>query len=245
MDYVPGYSHIKREDRKRSVKVRAYVKKGVGVPSEIVEAIMKEHYPEWRQQYPGLRLDLSEGMKEEQEFMVSILLNFFIASLIVLAIMAVAFKSYWQPFLIFTAVPFGFMGAVVGHMILGREISMMSFLGFFACSGVVVNDNLVLLDRINQLRAQGESVYDSVVQAGRDRFRAIILTSVTTFVGLVPILFETSTQAQFLVPMVISLAFGVLLATTVTLILVPSLFMLAERAKARFRSEESPLPRAT
>jgi len=245
VDYVPGYSHIKREDRKRSVKVRAYVKKGVGVPGEIVQAIMKEHYPEWRQQYPGLRLDLSEGMKEEQEFMVSILLNFFIASLIVLAIMAVAFKSYWQPFLIFTAVPFGFMGAVVGHMILGREISMMSFLGFFACSGVVVNDNLVLLDRINQLRAQGESVYDSVVQAGRDRFRAIILTSVTTFVGLVPILFETSTQAQFLVPMVISLAFGVLLATTVTLILVPSLFMLAERAKARFRSEESPLPRAT
>ncbi|MBB6520524.1 efflux RND transporter permease subunit [Pseudoteredinibacter isoporae] len=244
VDYVPGYSHIKREDRKRSVKVRAYVKDGVGVPDEIVQSIFKEHYPEWRKQYPGLRLSVSEGMKEEQEFMVSILVNFFVASLVVLALMAIAFKSYWQPFLIFTAVPFGFMGAIAGHMILGREISMMSFLGFFACSGVVVNDNLVLLDRINQLRAQGESVYDAVVNAGRDRFRAIILTSVTTFVGLVPILFETSTQAQFLVPMVISLSFGVLLATTVTLILVPSLFMLAERAKARWRSEASPLPRA-
>ncbi|MCV6625872.1 MAG: efflux RND transporter permease subunit, partial [Cellvibrionaceae bacterium] len=231
VDYVPGYSSIKRENRKRSVKVSAYVKEGVAVPAEIVQNIMEEHLPKWRTEHHGVQVVLSDGMREEADFMKSMVRNFGIALLVIFGLMAVAFRSYWQPFLILTAVPFGFMGAVIGHLILGREISMMSFLGFFACAGVVVNDNLVLLDRINQLRQQGQSVFDSVVNAGRDRFRPIILTSVTTFVGLIPILSETSTQAQFLVPMVISLSFGVLFATTVTLVLVPSLFLLAERAK--------------
>lgn len=237
VDYVSGYSRIKRENRKRAIKVRAYVKKGVSVPAEIVEAIMTDHLPKWREQYPGVQVFVSDGMKEESEFIISILKNFVMALILIYGLMAVAFRSYWQPLLILTAVPFGFMGAVIGHMIMGREISMMSFLGFFACAGVVVNDNLVLLDRINQLRQQGKSVYDSVVNAGRDRFRPIILTSVTTFIGLVPIMAETSTQAQFLVPMVISLSFGVLFATAVTLILVPGLFLLGERAKARLRGE--------
>ena len=142
--------------------------------------------------------------------------------------MAISFRSYWQPLLILTAIPFGFMGAVFGHMIMGREVSMLSMLGFVACAGVVVNDNLVLLDRINQLRQQGLAVMDAVVQGGRDRFRAILLTSVTTFIGLVPIMAEQSVQARFLIPMVISLAFGVLFATLVTLILVPSLYVTAE-----------------
>jgi len=237
VDYVPGYARIKREDRKRAIKVSAYVKKGVGVPAEIVASIMADHLPAWRQQYPGVQVSMSDGMQEEAEFVQSIIQNFILTLLIIFGIMAVAFRSYWQPILILTAVPFGFMGGVVGHLIMGREISMMSFLGFFACAGVVVNDNLVLLDRINQLVQQGQSVFDAVVNAGRERFRPIILTSVTTFIGLVPIMAETSTQAQFLVPMVISLSFGVLFATVVTLILVPSLFLMCERIKARFRGE--------
>lgn len=110
---------------------------------------------------------------------------------------------------------------------------MMSILGFLACAGVVVNDNLVLLDRINQLRSQGKSVLEAATNAGRDRFRAIILTSLTTFIGLMPILFEQSTQAQFLIPMVISLSFGVLFATTVTLLLVPSLYLLGSKVGRR------------
>src|SRR5690606_17182164 len=132
------------------------------------------------------------------------------------------------PLLILTAVPFGFMGAIIGHLIMGREVSMLSMLGFIACAGVVVNDNLVLLDRINQLRQQGMAVFEAVVQAGRDRFRAIILTSLTTFIGLVPIMLEQSVQARFLIPMVISLSFGVLFATAVTLILVPTLYLLGD-----------------
>jgi multidrug efflux pump subunit AcrB len=149
--------------------------------------------------------------------------------------MAVAFRSYSQPLIILTAVPFGFMGAVIGHMLMGREISMLSMLGFIACAGVVVNDNLVLLDRIKQLRQQGEAVYDAVVQAGRDRFRAILLTSLTTFIGLVPIMMEQSVQARFLIPMVISLAFGVLFATLVTLILVPCLFLSGDELGAKLK----------
>jgi multidrug efflux pump subunit AcrB len=160
--------------------------------------------------------------------MQSVKSNFLLALVVIYGLMAVSFRSYWQPLLVLTAVPFGFMGAVIGHLLMGREVSMLSMLGFIACAGVVVNDNLVLLDRINQLRQQGMVVLEAVVQAGRDRFRAILLTSVTTFIGLVPIMTEQSVQARFLIPMVISLAFGVLFATFVTLILVPTLYVLAE-----------------
>jgi multidrug efflux pump subunit AcrB len=145
--------------------------------------------------------------------------------------MAIVFRSCWQPVLILTAVPFGFVGAVFGHLFLDITITMNSLLGFVACAGVVVNDNLVLLDRIHQLRDEGKSVHESIMQAGADRFRAIVLTSVTTFVGLLPILSETSIQAQFLIPMVVSLAFGVLFATVVTLIFVPNLYLFGERCQ--------------
>ena len=126
------------------------------------------------------------------------------------------------------------MGAIFGHLIMGREISMFSTLGVLACAGVVVNDNLVLIDRINQLRAQGPSVIESFMKGGQDRFRPIILTSLTTFIGLLPIMSETSVQAQFLIPMVISLSFGVLFATGVTLILVPALYLVGEEFRDRF-----------
>jgi multidrug efflux pump subunit AcrB len=152
--------------------------------------------------------------------------------------MAVVFRSYWQPILILTAVPFGLMGAIIGHMLLDWQVSMFSMLGVAACAGVVVNDNLVLIDRINQLRGQGRPVLEALSQAGQDRFRPIILTSLTTFVGLLPIMFETSMQAQFLIPMVISLAFGVLFATGVTLILVPGLYLLGERFQERVLGRE-------
>ena len=148
--------------------------------------------------------------------------------LIIYALMAVAFRSYWQPLLVLTAVPFGLMGAIFGHLILGWEVSLFSIMGVTACAGVVVNDNLVLIDRINRLREQDNDLLTSILQAGEDRFRPIILTSLTTFVGLLPIMSETSVQAQFLIPMVTSLAFGVLFATGVTLLLVPALFLIAD-----------------
>ncbi|GAA5315879.1 MAG: efflux RND transporter permease subunit [Candidatus Pelagadaptatus aseana] len=222
--FVPGYSSIERTDRRHSINITAEVEDGVADPAEIVASLLQHNLPNWRQDYPGMTLKVDGDMSEEQKFMDSLGRDFALALLAIYAMMAVAFRSYGQPLLILTAIPFGFMGAVIGHLIMGREVSMMSILGFSACAGVVVNDNLVLLDRINQLRNKGLSAANAALQAGRDRFRAIILTSLTTFIGLTPIMAETSVQARFLIPMVISLSFGVLFATTVTLILVPALY---------------------
>ena len=220
-------------DRKRTIVVTAELESGSNA-NEIVSDVMQRNLATWEKQFPGFTLGIDGDMRNQMEFLSAMLKGGVLAILIIYGLMAIAFRSYWQPFIVLTAIPFGFMGAVLGHLIMGREVSMMSMLGFIACAGVVVNDNLVLLDRINILRKQGIEVFTAVVQAGRDRFRAIILTSVTTFIGLTPILAETSMQARFLIPMVISLAFGVICATTVTLILVPSLFLVGERVTERF-----------
>jgi multidrug efflux pump subunit AcrB len=156
------------------------------------------------------------------------------------ALMAILFRSYWQPLLVLTAIPFGIMGAIFGHILLGLEISLMSLLGIVACAGVVVNDNLVLIDRINQIRSWGKHLEYALLKAGQDRFRPIVLTSLTTFVGLLPIIAETSFQAQFLIPMAVSLAFGVLFATGVTLLLVPCLYLLGSQVHLRIFSSRLP-----
>ncbi|MGD2008636.1 MAG: efflux RND transporter permease subunit, partial [Cellvibrionales bacterium] len=167
-------------------------------------------------------------LQEEAEFKSAMLQFMGLAMLLIFGLMAIAFRSYWQPFLVLTAIPFGIMGAIFGHALLDWEISIFSMMGVIACAGVVVNDNLVLIDRVNKLREQGYALWDALLQGGEDRFRPIILTSLTTFVGLLPIMSETSVQAQFLIPMVTSLAFGVLFATGVTLILVPALYLIGD-----------------
>lgn len=224
VELVPGFTSIQRVDRRRTIGISAEVKSGVDA-NVIVDDLLTKHLDKWKRQHTGFELSIDGGLRTQGESNTQMLLNMMMALLAVYVIMAIAFRSYFQPLLILTAIPFGFMGAVIGHKLLGHEISLMSQLGFLACAGVVINDNLVLLDRINQLREQSKSAFEAVLNAGRDRFRAIILTSLTTFIGLMPILFEQSVQARFLIPMVISLSFGVLFATTVTLILVPSLYL--------------------
>ena len=231
--YVPGYQTIERLNRKRTLEVTAEVLPDTDSPRSIINEILRRDVPRWQGQYPGLSLALDGELEEEQAFASSLLKFMGLSMLVIYGLMAIPFRSYWQPALILTAVPFGVMGAILGHIIMGRDLSMFSLLGVMACAGVVVNDNLVLIDRINQLRAQGLSVLEALLQGGQDRFRPIILTSVTTFIGLLPIMMETSVQAQFLIPMVISLAFGVLFATTVTLVLVPTLYLFGERAHGR------------
>ncbi|MCW8126173.1 efflux RND transporter permease subunit [Microbulbifer halophilus] len=242
--YVPGYTTIRRHDRERTAQVTAELTPGTSSAHEILQQLRKEYVPEWEKQFPGFTLKTAGEMQEEQEFNSAIIAFFALSLFAIYGLLAIAFRSYSQPLLIMTAVPFGFFGAILGHLLLGYEISIMSMLGFLAAAGVVVNDNLVLMDRINQLRAEGMAVMDAVVQAGRDRFRPIILTSITTFVGLVPIMFERSIQAQFLIPMVVSLAFGVLCATFVTLILVPNLYKVIEilRMKMKGRKGDEELP---
>ncbi len=217
---VPGPSTIRRSDRKRNIELTAEVIKGHDADA-IVKEVFDKHLDEWTRKYSGFKLTTDGNLRSQSEFGDNVLVNLAKAIILVLALFAIAFRSIFQPFLVILAVPFGFVGAVLGHLIFGIEFSLFSFLGFLACSGVVVNDNLVLLERINQLVKRGESALDAVLNAGVDRFRPILLTSITTFVGLMPILFERSMQAQFLKPMVVSLSFGVVFSSAITLFLVP------------------------
>lgn len=229
--YVPGYRKIERIDRKRAALVTAELSAGYSAGA-VVAAVRANFVPQLQQRYPQLTVDTEGEQQEQAEFISAMYRLMALAAVATFGLMAIAFRSYWQPLLLLTAVPFGVMGAIFGHLLLGRDLSMFSLMGIIACAGVVVNDNLVLIDRINNLRATGLALVDALLQAGEDRFRPIILTSVTTFIGLLPIMTETSVQAQFLIPMVISLAFGVLLATGVTLFFVPCVYLLGSRLKA-------------
>jgi multidrug efflux pump subunit AcrB len=244
LHYEPGYQTIERLDRKRTLEVTAEVVPGTSDPRLVVAELLRTDLPRWQAQYPGLSLALDGELEEEGQFLSAMLKYMGLSMLVIYALMAIAFRSYWQPFLVLTAVPFGVMGAIFGHLMLNWEVSMFSLLGVIACAGVVVNDNLVLIDRINQLRSGGHGVMDALLRAGQDRFRPIILTSLTTFIGLLPIMAETSVQAQFLIPMVTSLAFGVLFATGVTLLLVPSLYLFGEQMSQRLFSRQKSLARA-
>ena len=146
-------------------------------------------------------------------------------------LLAIPFKSYYQPFIVMSAIPYGIIGAVVGHLLLGMDFSILSMLGIAALSGIVVNDSLVMMDYINRNRLNGDGVFEAALNAGPVRFRAILLTSLTTFMSVLPLIFEKSIQAKFLVPMAVSLGFGVLFSTAVTLILVPTTYITLEKAK--------------
>lgn len=231
--YVPGYSRIKRKDRERSIVISALPSAGKLTVTEIAEIMYGDVAEEMRLLFPEVSIRKDGQIEDQEEFNSAALKLFGLAVLLIYALMAVEFKSYTKPIAVLSAIPFGIMGAIFGHLLMGLDFSLLSLVGVLAVSGVVVNDNLVLIDRIIQLRGEGEDVYTALVRGSVDRFRPIILTSLTTFIGLTPILFETSVQAQFLIPMVASLAFGVLFATTVTLLFVPCLYMAGASFKQR------------
>ena len=239
-EYVPGYSRINRRDRERSVKVTAQPVMGTITISEIAEIIYGDVAAEVALKYPEVSLDKDAELADQEDFYSSSIKLFTLALAVIYMLMAIEFKSYLKPLGVLSAVPFGIMGAIFGHLLMGLDFSVLSLLGVLAASGVVVNDNLVLIDRITQLREEGLDVEEALIRGGHERFRPIILTSITTFIGLVPILLETSMQAKFLIPMVSSLAFGVLFATTVTLVFVPCLYLAGANLKARLtKSSES------
>ena len=232
-EYVPGYSRINRRDRERSVKVTAQPVLNTITISEIAEIIYGDVALEIAQKFPEVSLGKDAELADQEDFYSSSSILFALALTIIYMLMAIEFKSYLKPLGVLSAVPFGIMGAIFGHLLMGLDFSLLSLLGVLAASGVVVNDNLVLIDRITQLREEGYDVKEALSRGGFERFRPIILTSITTFIGLVPILLETSMQARFLIPMVCSLAFGVLFATTVTLVFVPCLYLAGANLKAR------------
>jgi multidrug efflux pump subunit AcrB len=177
------------------------------------------------------------GDIEEQAAQRNEQILFFIAGMIIVYILlAVPLKSYTQPLIVMSVIPFSLTGAIWGHFWLGLDISMMSTFGLIAAAGVVINDSLVMTDYVNQVREKGMNIKQAVVEAGCARFRAITLTSITTFAGVLPIMFETSLQARFVIPMAVALGFAVLYATILTLVLVPCLYLMLEDIKNIFRA---------
>ena len=227
-----GYSTITRTDRKRSISVTADVDLSEANANEILAKFEKEHILPILKNYPNVIYSFEGEQREQRDTLGSLFKNFALALFIVYVLLAIPVKSYSQPLIIMSAIPFGFTGAVIGHVIMGMNLAVLSIIGIVALSGVVVNDSLVMVDFINRYRHEdGKSCLEAALAAGPRRFRPILLTSITTFVGLFPLLIEKSVQAQFLVPMAISLAFGVLFATLITLILVPTSYLIIEDMK--------------
>lgn len=225
-------TEIVREDGQRIVNVRAELAAGVASSREVLEALQAEGGPleQLRASYPGVSIELAGEQREQGEVFRSLGMNTLLVLLVMYALLAIPFRSYTQPIIVMMAIPMGFVGAIGGHVLMGYSLSMISFFGIIALAGVVVNDSLVLIDATNQRRREGATAWEAVVWGGTRRLRPILLTSLTTFFGLAPMITETSFQARFLIPMAISLGFGVLFATFVILLMVPALYLIVEDA---------------
>lgn len=232
-----GISTINRVDRNRIVNVRADINKAAVEPGKVLSRIETTVFKELKSQYPSVDFVMEGETKDQAENTQALLLGSVIVLVMIYAALAIPLRSYGQPLYIMSVIPFGFVGAILGHFLTGKSLSILSIIGIIALSGIVVNDSLVLVDHINQRIRDGAEKLEAVFHAGERRFRAVILTSITTFVGLAPLLLETSIQAQFLIPMATSVAFGVMFATTVTLILVPVLFFVIHDIKTLFAKE--------
>ena len=227
---IPGKSpsSIYRIDRYRTLNVTADIDKAK-TNMTVLQADLTTYLNELVTQYPGVSHSLEGEAKEQRESFGSLAWGLVFVFFVIYALLAIPFKSYIQPLIVMSVIPFGLIGAVIGHWIMGMELTIMSLLGMLALVGVVVNDSLVLVDYINKKRQEGGDLLEAVSQAGAARFRPVLLTSMTTFIGLMPLLFEKATQAQFLIPMAVSLGFGILFATFITLLLVPVNYLLVEK----------------
>ena len=226
-------SSIRRLDHGRSVTVSANVDPDVASAGAVLADVQGRMLPDLGERFPDLRFEVAGLAGDQAETLVALQQHLVLALILIYALLAVPLSSWVQPFVIMAAVPFGLAGAVFGHVLIGVDMSVTSFFGMVPLVGIVVNDALVLLDFINQNRRRGMGTREAVLAAGPLRFRPIILTSVTTCAGLFPLLAERSIQAQFLIPMAASLAFGVAFATLVTLFLVPTLYSLADSIFSR------------
>ncbi|MBU3022462.1 efflux RND transporter permease subunit [Aestuariibacter sp. A3R04] len=226
LEEKPGISYIRRESGYRSIYIWGNIDEQKVEPTTVIDDVYDNLLPKLQEQYPDVVTELGGDIEEQQAQMDEQLLFFVAAMIMVFILLAVPLKSYGQPLIIMSVIPFSFTGAALGHYVLGYDISSMSFFGLIAAAGVVINDSLVMTDFINQRRKQGCALKDAVTEAGTARFRAITLTSITTFVGVLPIMFETSMQAAIMIPMAVALGFAVLYATVVTLVLVPCLYLI-------------------
>jgi len=229
-----GFAMIRRVDRRRVVDVTADLDKKTA-DARAITTDLKRFMNELLVKYPGVSYSLEGEQREQRESFGSLIYGSLFTFFAIYSLLAIPFRSYLQPVLVLMVIPFSIVGALLGHMVMGMNLSIMSLMGMLALAGVVVNDSLVLVDWINRKRREGMSLDDAVHTAGGARFRPILLTSLTTFAGLTPLLLEKSTQAQFLIPMAVSLGFGILYATLLSLLLIPAGYRVLEDARLALR----------
>ena len=229
-----AYTSISRRDGRRTVTVGADVDP-IGESNVIRASLDSTILPALLRKYPGLSYGYEGRQADKAESMQSLLFGFCGAMILIYFLLAIPFKSYIQPVVVMMAIPFGLVGAVLGHMLMGYNLSVMSMMGMVALSGVLVNDSLVLIDFANKQMAKGIQPYQAIHAAGVRRFRPIVLTTLTTFGGLAPMIFETSRQARFMIPMALSLGYGIVFATVIVLVLIPCLFMIVDDVTALVR----------
>jgi multidrug efflux pump subunit AcrB len=246
-EYSMGYGKnaIQRIDKQRAISVRANINKEEVEAREISFKTRKEFIPRLLSRYPGVSMELGDSSRAEDEATYQLAVTALLVLMGIYALLAIPLRSYVQPLIIMSVVPFGLIGAILGHALLGKTVSMVSIMGFIALTGVVVNDSLIMVDFVNRKLKEGIDHARASMEAGAERFRAIVLTSLTTFFGLIPILFETSTQAQMITPMAISLAFGILFSTLITLVLVPALYNILRDFVGVIRGSKSPVASTT
>ncbi|MFC1523236.1 efflux RND transporter permease subunit [Thermodesulfobacteriota bacterium] len=225
-NYSPGYSTITRTDGLRRVMVSAGVDTNKANANEILTQLSHDFFPKLKNHYGSLHISVQGEQKKMRESFSSLQIGFPLAVVGIFVIVATMFRSYAQPFVILFTIPFGIIGAVFGHFVMGYELSMMSMFGMVALTGVVVNDAIVLIDRININLSEGKPFFEAIKTGGTRRFRAIFLTTLSTVGGLTPLIMETDLQAKFLIPMALSIAAGVTFATLLTLLLIPSILVI-------------------
>lgn len=236
LEIVPGLDQISRENGKKVIVVKASVNKSQVSPDDIVDQLEANFVPRLMKQYTDVKINYSGDVEDDDAAQQSLVRAFCISILLIYILLAIPLKSYTKPLVIVAVIPFGLIGALIGHIIIGIPFSILSFFGLLALGGVLINDSLILVSSISMRRKNGETIEESIVGACKYRFRSVVLTSFTTFVGLIPFIFDSSYQAQFLIPTAVSLGFGILFSTGIILLMIPSLYWIAYDIKNFIKS---------
>jgi multidrug efflux pump subunit AcrB len=235
IDMQPGYTTLTRTMGARRVSVTAEVDSRKANAADVINQLKTDYLPSVPSRFPGVSVSIRGDMKENQETFGSLIVGFPLAIITIYLILATVFRSYLQPMVILATVPFGMVGAILAHLVLGYDLSLMSVFGIVALAGVVVNDAIVLISKVNELLDSGMPMQQALVHAGQRRFRAIMLTTISTIGGLAPLILDQSLEAQMLIPMAVSLTGGLAFATLLTLLLLPGLLMILSDAQALFQ----------
>ena len=240
-----GFDTIRRAQQKRAVTVSGEVDRTVNEPSEVLRQLRDSFIPKLQEKYPSIRVEYLGSAENQAKSFAGLSIAFPVAALMVYMLLAGLFRSYFQPIVVMSVIPFGVQGAIIGHWLTGNPFTFLSAIGLVALTGILVNDSLVLVDFINSRIRAGLSPYDASIEGSKLRLRPIVLTTLTTAAGLTPLMFETSFQAKFLIPMAVTLTFGLIFATVLTLIMVPSLNMIFMDLFHRFRKDQAWLDNQT